>query len=422
VLYAAGVALSDSAGSEAVDLLMRAAMAQRQQPSPRLDVKPGAIAAAAAKLAYNLFVGDRANRDLALWSLENYPRIEPNEPDAQLQYLQATVLRHAGRTDEADRLLDHVATHAQGRWRHQAELDLIKKHILSGQADGPLENSPTDRLTHLMEQISPKTADNPLFLDTAMTLCRLLLDGGERAGAGRALDILNRFRDIQDPTLIVLKARALQNQGQIDTSLHYLFMASQADPQHLPAAMDALGNLIEDLDRLATLHPRLGDVLRRAVELADYCYASLEGENRYAAGLYLAELYIFTAETEPHHLPRARALLEELPPREPPRTHLLRCRARILTHEQDYPGAAALWARIADAYRLNEAATARSGDFWRAKFYELHCLSQCPRPPRERIAHAIEVLEKSFSDIPLTWATRLAALKNQCRGQEPQRT
>jgi len=422
VLYAAGVALADTSGAEAVDLLMRAATAQRQQPSPRLDVKPQSIAAAAARLAYNLFVGDRSYQDLALRSLEGYLQIEPNEPDAQLQYLRATVLRHGGLIDEADRLLNHIATHAQGRWRHQAELDLIKNHILNGQAGGPLENSPADRLTHLMEQISPKTADNPLFLDTAMTLCRLLLDGGDRAGAGRALDILNRFRDIQDPTLVVLKARALQNQGQIDTSLHYLFMACRADPQHLPTAMDALGNLIEDLDRLAVMHPRFGDVLRRAVELADYCYASLRTEARYAAGLHLAELYIFTAESEPHHLPKARALLEELPPREPPQTHLLRCRARILTSEQDYPAAAALWARIADAYRLNEAATVRSGDFWRAKFYELHCLSQCPQPPHERIAHAIEVLEKSFADIPLTWATRLAALKNRCRGQEPQRT
>ncbi len=422
VLYAAGVALSDSAGTEAVDLLMRAAAAQRQQPSPKLDVKPQSIAAAAARLAYNLFVGDRSHQELALRSLEDYLRIEPNEPDAQLQYLRATVLRHAGRTDEADRLLDNIATHGQGRWRHQAELDLIKKHIVSGQADGPLENSPGDRLAWLMEQISPKTADNPLFLDTAMTLCRLLLDGGDRAGAGRALDILNRFKDIQDPTLIVLKARALQSQGQIDTSLHYLFMACRADPQHLPTAMDALGNLIDDLDRLAGIHPRFGDVLRRAVELADYCYTSLDGENRRTAGLYLAELYIFTAETEPHHLPKARVVLEELPSREPAETHLLRCQARILTQEQNYPAAAALWARVAEAHRLNEAAVQRSGDFWRAKFFELHCLSQCPQPPRARIAHAIEVLEESFADIPLTWATRLAALKHRCRGQEPQRT
>ncbi len=58
-----------------------------------------------------------------------------------------------------------------------------------------------------------------------------------------------------------------------------------------------------------------------------------------------------------------------------------------------------------------EKSQGRDWQWWRAKFNQLYCLSRRQGVDKEEIIRSIEVLERSFDDIPVFWARKLKELK-----------
>jgi hypothetical protein len=84
--------------------------------------------------------------------------------------------------------------------------------------------------------------------------------------------------------------------------------------------------------------------------------------------------------------------------------------------QDSFEQSARLWAKIAELRRNdNPAQNQKSWRWWQAKFYELDCLAKSPDADKHNIAHTIDVLFNSFSDIPSPWAEKFSRLKEQLR-------
>ncbi|MFC1675613.1 hypothetical protein ACFL3G_00960 [Planctomycetota bacterium] len=145
-------------------------------------------------------------------------------------------------------------------------------------------------------------------------------------------------------------------------------------------------------------------------KLARICYDCSGDQGRFELGLFLAESSLLST-IEITELLDIDKLLDELAKNDSQSIDLLRCRARLLTAQGKYKKAADSWMRVC---RIRNK---QSWKWWRAKFYELDCLSKSSPGQADTVLHAIEVLQATFADIPSLWAEKLGQLSEQCRNQ-----
>ena len=180
--------------------------------------------------------------------------------------------------------------------------------------------------------------------------------------------------------------------------------------------MELLSEVVDTIDRFQKSDLSF---MLNCKQLAQFCYDCLEGQQRWQAGLFLAETSIFAAAKEKDTLLALEKLLSNLANDDVGDVDLLRCRARLLTENGKYKEAAGLWAQIAEIRKSElPEASRRSWKWWRAKFYELYCWSKCPQTKKEEVLHTIEVLENTFTNVPPLWAEKLGYLKKQCRSKD----
>jgi len=192
-------------------------------------------------------------------------------------------------------------------------------------------------------------------------------------------------------------------------------IADGSDCKYTGVAMVLVGEVIDEIDEIQQRADDFDKAAKDCRVLAEFCFGCLEGEARRHAGLYLAEASIFAANKEEEKLSAVEELLNDMAKSGNGDINLLRCRARLLSEQGKFGEAAELWAKICEIRRGETAeADKRSWKWWRAKFYELYCLAECPQTRKAGIYHTIEVLENSFTDIAPVWAEKLNSLKHQC--------
>ena len=77
----------------------------------------------------------------------------------------------------------------------------------------------------------------------------------------------------------------------------------------------------------------------------------------------------------------------------------------------EFAAASRVWGQIRAARKT--AVGKQSRGWWRAKFYEIQCWSKLSDTTGADVAHAIEVLQNTYSDIPEFWAMKLGKLKDE---------
>jgi len=353
ILYVSAVKFAESSPAKAVELLIEASKLQRIKKSDRLNVEPEKIAEQAAQLSYNLFAADLLHCRLAVGAFENYLTIAAQESSEELEYLYCAVLDSCGKTEEAEELLKKIAKRPAGKWRNKAGLELIVRAIQQGGYENPNQRN------KLLGQFSSLIADPA---------------SPERFAA-----------------------------------------ASGGDCKYAGAAMVLVGEVLDEIDEIQQQADDFDKAANDCRVLAEFCFDCLEGEARRHAGLYLAEASIFAANKEEEKLSAVEELLDDTAESGNGDVNLLRCRARLLGEQGKFGEAAELWAKIRELRRGETSeADKRSWKWWRAKFYELYCLAECPQTNKAGIYHTIEVLENSFTDIAPVWAEKLNSLKHQC--------
>ena len=427
ILYVTATTLTESSPTRAVDLLVKASKLQQQQKSNRLNIESCKIAEQAAQLAYNLFIADSLNCPLTLKAFENYSTIAGEKIDEELEYLYTIILNNCSRNTKTKEVLEKIANRPAGNWRNRARLDLIL------QAMQKARNGTHQQQSELLEKLGDfilschgqDKNSNKLRMQAITIYCQSFLESKDKISAEKVLEILTKAETTRGINLDLFKAQALQQLGRLDESAHYMLLAIQDDSGSLAGAVtELLAEVIDKIDEFKTdfgelsraepANPYSLEMMENCKKLAKFSYSSL---NDRQSGLFLAETSVFAADKNKENLLEANKLLNNLAAdARDDNVDLLRCRARLFCKQAKFDNAARLWAKIA-RIRKNKLTVAnqQSWKWWRAKFYELYCWSKCPQAKKEEVLHTIEVLENSFTDIPLLWAEKLSSLKQKIK-------
>jgi len=421
ILYVSAVKSARAFPAQAVNLLIRASKSQQHKRSDILEPEPRTIAKQAVQLAYNLFAADHNdNCVITLNAFENYSRIACEEMDPELQYLYTVVLAQCGQTKKSKMLLQKIANTPASKWRNHARLDLISNTI---EFYSDITQAQKNKLLEQLEELIAdcKAEDKKDFQVKRQAIaiyCHLLLETADEKSAQNVLDTLALMETAKTAELNMLKAKALQYLQRLDESSECMLKAIKLDNcQYSLEAMELLAKIIDRIDQRQAQMPDFKSHANDYRQLAEFCYSCLQGQLKSQAGLYLAELEILMSDEENDRLKTVEELLKDIPQNyDPDNLDLLRCKARLLIRQSKFTEAVRLWANICEI-RNSECRSKQkhSWEWFRAKFYELYCLSRCGQSPKGRIIHTIEVFENSGTEIPHLWTEKFAQLKQSCR-------
>jgi len=428
ILYVAAVKFADSNPEKAVKLLIESSKKQQSEQNKLLEIPPSQIAKQAAQLAYNLFSEDSQYCFTSLIAFENYQKIADNQIDEEIEYLYTTVLADCKEARKSKQLLEKIANYPTAKYRNHAKLDLIKESIKhnSQKTHTIPPNEHTNhtqqiktikQLNNLIDDcIRQNKTDDPVLTQAVTIYSKFLLKSNDTTSANKVLIVLDKINIINKPDLNILKSAALQQLGKLDESAKYMLLATEPNDCNTAGhALELLSDIILEIDQLSEQLDDFPGMIHNCNKIAKHSFNCHQEPH---INLILAEITIFAANKE--NLSNVEKLLNTLDHDKLPNpVDLLRCKARLLTEQGKFENAAKIWAQIAnDENQRSASANQRSYKWWRAKFYELSCWSKSQNADVEKIAHNIDILENSFSDIPRFWAKKLRLLKEHI--SEPQ--
>lgn len=420
ILYVTALACAEASPSEAANLLMQAAQAQKGGESKRLDIEAETIAEQAAKLACNAYADSQLDQHAVLGIFDGFERIVGECTDDELEYCYATALMAAGQKGKGTELLRKIADTPQAKRRCRAKLDLIVGIITWDHYIYPEKRAEVSKdLLDLLGQCSEPNDPAFVRLEAIRTYCKLMLEHPQTNEAQKVLDILTDSEIRNDPNLNVFKSKAFRYLDRLDESAECIVEICRAnDREHVFDAERLIVRIIERFEHLQASSPDFSQLYKNSLEIARYCERiSLTTYGLIPTGkLYVAEISLLGAAKDPQELAKIEKMLDGLPERyKSGHVGFLRCRARLLAEQGKFAAAGGLWAKIASIEERRSApANQRDAQWWRAKYYELFCFSSIPQTQGKDVAHSIEVLQNSFSEIPALWAEKLNLLKEQC--------
>lgn len=418
ILYVTASGFAETSPDKAVELLIKASNSQRLQKNSRLDIEPVKIAAQAAQLAYNLFVEDANKCPLVIEAFENYQQIAAAKIDQALEYLYSIVLNGCGRSAESEKLLEKIAARPEGIWRSRAKLDLIIRRMeQAGKENKEQQNKLFEELRDFILNCRRQDKNsNSLHREAITVYCQSLLETGDETSAQKVLTILDNTEAAGGIQLDLFKSKALQQLGQMEMSVHHMVLAIILDSGS-PAeeVTELVGEVVDKIEQVESQADNFNKMINDCKKLAKFSYISL---NDRQSALLFAEISILAAEKDKGQLSEAERLLRITVEDGTGDIDSVRCRARLLREQGKFEQAAKLWTKICQKRRAEtRSATQRNWKWWRAKYYELDCWAKCPQTKKQDVLHTIEVLENSFTEIPLLWAKKLMMLRQYCRRQ-----
>lgn len=181
-------------------------------------------------------------------------------------------------------------------------------------------------------------------------------------------------------------------------------------------AMQLLSDIVDQIDNYQE-KDNFPATAKACKKIAQFCYNHnyQNDQLRQHAGLLLLETAILSTENKQEKILELEKLFNNISEEiTTDNVDMLRCRARLLAKQNKFREAAQLWMEICKM-RKNEVSSTnqRSWKWWRAKFYELSCMSKTKEIKKTDIIHTIEVLENSLTDIPSIWSKKIGSLKQQ---------
>ena len=422
IMYAAASASAESAPIRAVGLLMRASNLQRRRKSNRLSIPAGEIAAQAARLAYELSTDRSIDCVLGMEAFANYEAIADARLDDELEYLHAVVLNDCGENERGRKLLQAIANRPTGKKRSRARLDLIMQTIRQANPGKDQYKTAATNLRNLIAACDRQNEpDQAVRTEATALYCRLVFESQDEDAPRKVLNILTDAVPERGPDLVMLKSKALRSLGRLDEAADWLSEAvANKQCEYDEEVMELLSRIVEEMDHFGEGRT---DLMEKCRQLAAVSYDCLEGGWKRRTGLFLLEISLFSSGNKENRLFELEKLADDLSATDADTdADILRCRARLLAAQGKFADAARLWARTAEIRRSELVGVDRqSREWWRAKYYELYCWSKM-RTDKKAVAHAVEVLENSYGDIPQLWAARLSSLKNMRTNRSRQPT
>jgi len=336
----------------------------------------------------------------------------------KLEYLCSIVLNGCGRSAESEKLLEKIAACPAGIWRNRAKLDLIIRRMeQAGKENKAQQNKLLEELRDFILNYHGQDKNSNSLRREAITIyCQLLLETGDDTSAQKVLTILDNTEATGGIQLDLFKSKALQQLGQLEMSVHHMVLAIRMDSGS-PAeeVTELVGEVVDKIEQVESQADNFNKMINNCKKLAKFSYVI---QNNSQTARLLAETLILSAEKENGQLLQAQEILNKIAQDGAGDIDSVRCRARLLREQGKFEQAAKLWVKICQK-RKDEtpSASRRSWKWWRAKYYELDCWAKCPQTKKQDVLHTIEVLENSFTEIPLLWAKKLMMLRQYCRRQ-----
>lgn len=415
VVYAATVAISQSKPAEAVNLLIEASRLRGQDEDSVLGIPADEIAKQAAELGCRIFLADRSNCEPAVEAIESYRQMAGEKVDANMQYTQAEALDQCGQSEEAVQLLREIAETSGGYERDRTTLELLTIQLREAKQTAQ-QDLLLGQLREFILNCRGRDKEQRGLRCSAMNIyCEILLGREDANAAEDVLSVLGESLDAAEQTpgftYDYFRALALQKSGRLEEAVERMSKAVMFDSGSMsPQVTALLGDVVERIEKWQNDAKDFEKMLVAGAELVEFADKLLKGRT---TALLRAEIDMFGANTAESRLDEIDELLDGMV--EQTDVRWLRCKARLLARQNQFEQAAATWAQIAQLRRNDVAGPGgRSWEWWRAKYYEIWCLSRSKDFARADICHLIDVLENSYSAIPDLWAKKLAALKKQC--------
>ena len=412
VLYVTAQAYAESAPAAAVEYYRRSALAQQEQKSDELEIEAVEIAKQGAQLAHRVYYEEPGHCHIVRQMINYYCRIAGEKVDETIQYLYTRLLNDEGRSGEAIELLLKIAE-GPGKYSKQARLDLIIGELKMDSDDGAERYKQITELEELIASASgPDEQDKLVRAEATDLCCQLLLEEGDKS-AHKVMELLSAVEGMDIEKSAILKAGALLRLGQLPEAVRELLPAAESRGcEWAERGMEVLSAVLAGpIDQCAEEMADFAGYIHDCDRLARYCLACARGEWRPAAGLIGAEFTVLAAGDDKEKLGEAEEILIKLAGQGYDNDIAwLRCKGRLLKAKGEFAAAAVAWGRVRAVSK--SALQVQSRQWWRAKFYEIQCWGKLGDTSETDVAHAVEVLESSFSDIPRFWAVKLEGLKD----------
>jgi len=413
VLYVTAQAYAESAPAVAVEYYRRSALAQQEQRSEGLEIEAVEIAKQGAQLAHRVYYEEPAHSHIVRQMINYYCRIAGEKVDETIQYLYTRLLNDEGRSGEAIELLLKIAE-GPGKYSKQARLDLIIGELKMDSDDGAERYKQIIELEELIASASgPDEQDKLVRAEATDLCCQLLLEEGDDKSAHKVMELLSAEEGMDIERSAILQAGALLRLGQLPEAVRELLTAAESRGcEWTERGMEVLSAVLAGpIDQCAEEITDFAGYIQNCDRLARYCLACAPAQVKPLAGLICAEFTVLAAGDDKEKLGEAEEILIKLAGQGYDNDIAwLRCKGRLLKAKGEFAAAAVAWGRVRAAGK--SALQVQSRQWWRAKFYEIQCWGELPDTSETDVAHAVEVLESSFSDIPRFWAVKLEGLKD----------
>jgi len=422
LFYVTAETLSESAPVEAVEYYRLSALAQHKQKSKNLELEAVEIAEKGVQLAHRVYYERPAERQIALNMAGFYCALAGDGVDETIQYIYSCWLSDEGQSSKANELLEQIAR-GTGKYASQARLDLIVQALKEDPNDLQLRYEMTKKLKSLIDSPDFQAEHDRTVKAEAVDLyCQFLLENDDKTSAQEVLRLIEGTEGMSIQRSHILRAAALKKLGRFWAAVNELLTAAKFDNceyaiEGLDVLRAILGNRIDEDTSYMSDFMLYIDACDR---LAEHCLVCAQPGWQVQAGLIRAEVAILcprknlAGEDNNENLDKAERILSKL---SAPRLDTdidtdidwLRCRARFLMAKNQFSDAARAWGQVRAA---NKSQTGKkSWKWWRAKFYEIQCWSRVSDTTDTDVAHAVEVLQNSCTDIPPFWARKFQALK-----------
>ena len=416
ITYVLGLSVGESETGRAVCLLTEAS-GKQQRAGVEGRIGAERMAEQAARLSYSFLLKGKEGCGLVLDAFENYREAAKGRMDEEVEYLHAVALSECGEQARAEQLLRKISERVGGKRWARARLDIIRRALREEGPDGGYERTVRD-LGELIADCDGQTGDNQQVGTEAVELyCTVLLESVDERAPQKVLDILGGGEMEASGELSFLKSRSLRRLGRLAAAAASMLRAlSVKKCEYCEEGAGLLSQILEETEVFSEEKASFIEDCRRVAEV---CYGCLEGPKKQKAGLFFAELSVYSARKVEKSLSELEEVVDKIS-RDGfvEEVDLLRCRARLRGEQCRYDEAARYWAQVGQIRGKEQVGVERrSWKWWRARFYEFYYLSRSGERERKDVIHAIEVLENSFSEIPGFWGEKLGSLKQWC-GQQ----
>ncbi len=403
-LYLAATSLFETDPSKAVKLLIESNKLQYQQQVRLMDTSPETAARVTAEYAYDYFIQNKIDCNLALAAFDNYKMIASDKLTEEMRYHYGSLLLYCGKKQEASEFFTKLFGSSESIWRDKATLEILKIKIKEGYSNEDHDYKETlSKLRNFI--LNCKGQDEHkwrLRLEVMDLYCRTVLAHDNNDSATEVLNLLDTTEQTPGLRYALFKAQALYQLGRLEESARYMSKAIAEDSNS--SAVLAAQIASDIVDKIELWQKDANDsnkLLKNCNTLAEFTNKS---ERTSQTALLLAEVLLLEGKTIDYPLPSNN---EDV--------IWLRVQARVLMQQEKFDQSAKLWSKIAESKR-NETAGQNNKNYnwWQAKYYELDCLAKSPQANKQNIAHAIDVLIGTYPQIASPWAEKLDLLKKQC--------